>query len=224
MSKVLIIGDTHCPAMLDGYVPFLKKTYKKYKCTEVVHIGDLVDWASISFHPKAPSLKNSEDEFSKATKQVVQLYKAFPNVTWLIGNHDALTERQASEVGLPLTVLKDYAELWNVPNWTVIPRFDNIEIDGVMYQHGDRGLGGAMAASRNAKAEYCSVVQGHLHSQAGVVYNANLRNCTFGMQVGCGVDYKVEAMAYGKKYNQKPIVGCGVVLDGTTAIFEPMPL
>ena len=224
MSNVLVIGDTHCPAMIDGYVPFLKKIQKKHKCTKVVHIGDLVDWASISFHPKAPSLKNSEEEFAKASKQVAKLYKAFPSVTWLIGNHDALTERQAGEVGLPLTVLKDYSELWGVTPWDVIPRFGSGEIDGVMYQHGDRGLGGAMAASRNAKAEYCSVVQGHLHAQAGVVYNANQRVCTFGMQVGCGVDHRVEAMSYGKKYNQKPIVGCGVVLNGKTAIFEPMPL
>ena len=74
MANVLVIGDTHCPAMIDGYVPFLKKIHKKHKCTKVVHIGDLVDWASISFHPKAPSLKNSEEEFAKASKQVAKLY------------------------------------------------------------------------------------------------------------------------------------------------------
>jgi hypothetical protein len=31
-------------------------------------------------------------------------------------------------------------------------------------------------------------------------------------------------MAYGIKYSSKPIYGCGVVLDGQTPIFEPMPL
>ena len=31
-------------------------------------------------------------------------------------------------------------------------------------------------------------------------------------------------MNYGKKYAQKPIVGCGVVIDGHTAIFEPLAL
>jgi hypothetical protein len=44
------------------------------------------------------------------------------------------------------------------------------------------------------------------------------------MQVGCGVDHDKEAMAYGKKYNSKPILGCGVVIDGVTAICEPMLL
>lgn len=31
-------------------------------------------------------------------------------------------------------------------------------------------------------------------------------------------------MDYGKKYNRKPLLGCGVVLDGVTAICEPMKL
>ena len=66
MARVLIIGDTHAPAMRPDYVPFLQKIHAKYRCNRVVHIGDLVDWASISYHPKAPSLKNSEEEFERA--------------------------------------------------------------------------------------------------------------------------------------------------------------
>ena len=42
------------------------------------------------------------------------------------------------------------------------------------------------------------------------------------MQVGCGIDVKAAAMDYGKKFNQKPILGCGVVVDGELAVFEPM--
>jgi len=121
-------------------------------------------------------------------------------------------------------VFKKYNEMWGVDKWKVVPRFGHVIIDGVMYQHGDRGMGGEMAAAKNARAEYRSVVQGHLHAQAGVVYNANQRACTFGMQVGCGVDHELEAMHYGKKYSKKPIVGCGVVIDGHTAIFVPMPM
>ena len=117
MANVLVIGDTHAPAMLKGYIPFLKRMYKKHKCTKVVHIGDLVDWASISYHPKAPSLADSELEFSKARKQVKALAKAFPKATWLIGNHDSLTERKASDLGLPLSVLKDYNELCSASVW-----------------------------------------------------------------------------------------------------------
>ena len=64
-KPVLVIGDTHCPAMLDGYIPFLKKIHKKHGCGRVVHIGDLVDWNSISFHEKNPSMPSPAEEFKR---------------------------------------------------------------------------------------------------------------------------------------------------------------
>mgnify|MGYP003631818306 FL=1 len=224
-SRVLVIGDCHAPCMLSGYIDFLKGIQKKHNCDRVVHIGDAVDWASISYHPKAPSLKNSEAEFAKALVQVQELHRAFPVLDYLIGNHDALSERQASDAGLPVLVLKDFNQLWGVPNWNVVDRFGHVEIDGVLYQHGDRGRGGQNnAAFLNALDEHKSVVQGHFHAQAGVNYFANHHTRVFGMQVGCGCDHESLAMAYGKKFNKKPIVGCGVVIEGHTAIFEPMAL
>ena len=225
MPNVLVIGDTHCPAMKRGYVQFLQRMQDKHDCSKVVHIGDLVDWASISYHPKAPSLRNSEREFERARTQVAQIAGAFPRATWLIGNHDSLTERKATDLELPLSVLKSYKELWDVPNWAVVPRYDHVVIDGVIYQHGDRGRGGQLnAAYLNAMDEHRSVVQGHFHAQMGVMYYANQSTRVFGLQAGCGVDHHVEAMQYGKKYNRKPMLGCGIVRGGHTALIEPMKL
>jgi hypothetical protein len=34
------------------------------------------------------------------------------------------------------------------------------------------------------------------------------------MQVGCGIDNSQYAFAYGKSFPKKPILGCGLVLDG----------
>ena len=224
MARVLVIGDTHCPVMHKGYVSFLQKIADSWSVDKVVHIGDMVDWASISYHPKAPSLKNSEVEYEKAAKQVDNIYAAFPEATWLIGNHDALTERQLFDAGLPFSVLKDYKEMWAVPNWEIIPRYGQKVIDSVIYMHGDKGRGGKFPAIANAESEFQSVVQGHAHSAAGVMYGANNNLRYFGMQVGCGVDYTSAAMSYGHKYSRKPILGCGIVIDGTTAVFEPMHL
>ena len=224
MSNVLVIGDTHCPCMHDGYVDFLLDIQEAWSCDRVVHIGDVVDWCSISYHPKAPSLKNSEAEFDKAFAQVQELYAAFPELDWMIGNHDSLTERQATDLGLPLNVLKDYDALWEVDGWRVHPRFSDLVIDGVMYRHGDKGKGGAMPAFANAQGEFQSMVQGHFHAAAGVMYGANQNMRYFGLQTGCGTDYRKAAMQYGVKYSKKPILGCGVVIDGSTAIFEPMTL
>lgn len=223
MSRVLVIGDTHCPTMLEGYVDHLQEVHSAWDCDRVVHIGDLVDWASISYHPKAPSLKNSEFEFGKAMEQVQELYDAFPEADWMIGNHDALTERNALDCGMPLSVLRNYTELWEIPGWTAHERYSDLIIDDVIYRHGDRGLGGRCAAYRNAQTEFQSIVQGHLHASANIVYGANRNARYFGMQVGSGVDYRLAAHAYGVKYSAKPILSCGVVIDGVP-ILEVMDL
>ncbi len=223
MSKpVLVIGDTHAPCMLKGYVPFLKKIQKKHDCGRVVHIGDVVDWNSINYHEKDSSMPGAMEEFKAARKQVQILYKAFPKLEYMIGNHDALPARKAKTIGLPEHLLKNFKTLWGVDTWTIHPRFTDLEINGVIYRHGDKGKGGAMAAHKNSVAEFTSLVQGHLHAQFGVVYHANQGDCVFGMQVGCGVDHDHPAMSYGRVYSAKPIVGCGVVYSKKYAVAEPM--
>ena len=225
MSKakpVLVIGDTHAPTMHRNYIKFLKKIHQKHDCGRVVHIGDLVDWNSISFHDSEAFLPNPVDEFAQAKKQVKALHKAFPRADLLIGNHDSLPSRQASKLGLPEGVLRDFDRLWELDGWTIHPRYADLEINDVIYRHGDKGVGGLMAAYKNCKAEFKSVVQGHLHAQAGVVYHANGSDCVFGMQVGCGVDHRHPAMNYGRVYAAKPVLGCGVVYSSKLAHFEPM--
>lgn len=219
MANVLVIGDTHCPGMRTGYVDFLKRIADRHAVNRVVHIGDLVDWASISYHEKSPSLHNASKEFAAAQRQVYQLAKAFPKADWLIGNHDALTERQATSIGLPSEVLKDYADLWQV-DWKVHPRFSKLVIDGNLYAHGDAGRGGQDAALTQAKSEFQSMVIGHFHSQAGVRYWANKQYRIFGLSVGTGIDASRLQFEYGVKFTAKPILGCGVVL-GDRAFFEP---
>ena len=228
-SNVLVIGDTHAPCMRPGYVQFLQEIQEEHKCTKVVHIGDVVDWASISFHEKTTRLKNADVEFEKAFIQVQEIREAFPRLTWLIGNHDCLTFRQGVAAGLPEGILKSYKKLWEVPRWEIIQRFGSKVIDGVQYQHGDRGKGGLQAALVNARSEFRSVVQGHHHSLGFCAYAANERPTQeggriFGLQTGCGVCHDTEAQDYGKKYNAKPIIGCGVVKKGLKGYFEPMEI
>lgn len=220
MARVLIIGDTHCPGMRRGYVDFLKRVADSHAVNRVVHIGDLIDWASISYHEKSPSLSNATRELQNARRQVAVLAKAFPESDWLIGNHDALTERQAITSGLPPQILRDYADLWDV-EWKVHPRFSKLIIDGVIYSHGDSGRGGKDAAFNQAKDNFRSTVIGHFHSQAGAKWWANPEFRVFGMSVGCGIDASRLQFEYGRKIIAKPILGCGVVINGQRAIFEP---
>lgn len=220
MARVLIIGDTHCPGMRRGYVDFLKRTADRYDVTRVVHIGDLVDWGAISFHEKNPACLNATLEAKEARRQVKRLEKAFPGAEWLLGNHDALPERKAIAAGLPTDLLKGYADYWEI-NWKVYPRFACLKIDGVSYLHGDSGPAGKDAALHQARERFSSCVIGHLHGQAGVRWCANHDFRVFGMSVGCGIDASRMQFDYGRRFTTKPILSCGVVLDGVRAFVEP---
>ena len=206
--------------MKRGYVEFLRRTFDAWEVNRVVHIGDLVDWNSISYHEKHPSNSNAAGEYKAALKQVQELSKAFPKAEWLIGNHDALTLRQATTAGIPAECLKDYADLWQI-EWTVHKRFYKLLIDGVLYCHGDTGPGGQFAAMKHAVVNFKSTVQGHHHANGGVNYYANEKFRVFGLDVGCGMDSDLLQFEYGRKFPRKPVLGCGIVIDGKAAYFEP---
>lgn len=220
--RVLVIGDTHAPCMLPEYPQFLADLYDSWDCDRVVHIGDLVDNCALSFHLKKPQQKDPLREYDEAIDQVGVLTEMFPEVDLMLGNHDVLPFRWANEVGIPEEMLKDFASIFNLPaGWKVHPRYGQLEIDSVIYQHGDRGRASAIL---NAKDEFQSVVQGHHHAKAGIEFTANRNHRVFGMQVGCGTDWKHHQQDYGVKYSKKPIIGAGIVIDGRTPIFEPMIL
>lgn len=226
MSRVLVIGDTHCPAMLAQYPDFLTDMYEMWNCDRVVHIGDLADFHAISFHQKEFGLESIETELDMARHQVAELTDVFPEADYLTGNHSALPVRQAREAGLPPSMLVSLADLMDLPEgWTVHPRHHDLVIDGVIYRHGDKGRSNQQnAAFLNAGLEFNSVVQGHFHAQAGVVYGANQRQRYFGLQVGCGTDPRSPYMNYSSIYSKRPLLGCGIVLDGEYATFEPLHL
>jgi len=222
--NVLVIGDTHCPGMLPQYPKFLERVKKEYKCDTVVHIGDCCDNAAISFHDKHPGLSSASEEYKKAKKQVLELWKRFPKLILLTGNHDALTERQATAAGLLPEWIRDFNSMWFTPGWKVIPRFGYIEIDSVRYEHGDAGKTGQFAAVKTSRARFQSVVSGHCHSESGCWWTCNGNAKVFGMNVGTGVDHHLLQFEYGQKFTAKPMVGCGVVLQGKLPIFIPMDL
>lgn len=223
--RVLVIGDTHTPGMLSGYPDFLMKIHDKYQCNKIVHIGDLVDFHCLSYHERNPDLPSVPDEIERSIAQIALLSEMFPRVELLMGNHDALLERKAITSGISPSLVKRFAQVFDLPrSWKIHPRYTKLIIDDVLYQHGDAGVGGQQAALKNAMREHMSVVQGHFHSQSGVWYYANERSRIFGVQTGCGLDYKALQFAYGIKFSAKPIVSCAVILDGKQAIIEPMEL
>lgn len=223
-SRVLVVGDCHCPAMRPEYPDFLWETYKEWKCNRVVFIGDVVDWGSISYHEKNPSEFSFTEERDKARAQVAILYKMFPKADWMLGNHDDLPKRKTITAGMGEDLLRPTSEYWRVPGWRVHPRWAKLDIDGTLYMHGDRGKGGMQAAWKNSRDLFRSTVQGHCHTEMGVWWWVNDDFRVFGMNTGTGVDDDTLAMLYNKTCNRRSALGCGIVLAGTNPYIEPLLL
>jgi len=222
MKNILIIGDTHEPFTLKYYLDFCLETKKELKCTEVVMIGDIVDLHALSFHEHNPNGLSPSHEIDLAKKHLKKWYKAFKKVKITLGRHDRLPSRKATANGLPKQTIKSFREIWELPTgW----EYDHsYQINGVKYFHGD-GYSGLYPHAQAARHEMQNVVIGHLHAVAGVHWSANDIKRVFGMAVGCGIDRKKYAFAYGLEIKRKPIIGCGVVFNnGKDAQFIPMKL
>lgn len=210
MARVLVIGDLHCPATHPRYLDFVKSVKKKYKTDETVFIGDIIDHASISFHKKHPEHPAALEEYKLSMQELDKWKKAFPQATVTIGNHDERVIRLAADAGIPQHYIKDYKETYNTPNWEWV---NNTIIDDVYYYHGV-GASGQYPAFHAAKMRIQSVVLGHFHSVASINWIVGPTNRLFGMSVGSGVDRTHPAMSYGSAFLKKPVVSCGVVING----------
>ena len=215
-TRVLVIGDLHEPFCLDKYLNFCKDIYSKYNCNKVIFIGDVIDNHYSSYHETNADGLGGGDELDIAIDRIARWYKVFPKADVIIGNHDRIIARKAQTGGIPSKWIRDYSDVLNTPNWNFIER---LVVDNVQYLHGEGGT-----ARKKMRDEHQSYVQGHLHSQAYIEWSVGSRYKTFGMQVGCGIDRKSFAMAYGKAF-KKPVISCGVVLNkGRFAQVIPMDL
>lgn len=201
-------------------IAFLSAVKKKYKPDLVVSLGDLEDWHSISMHDHDPDGMNPGKELQAIRDGVKLLSKVFPNLMICTSNHGSLPFRRAFKYGMPQELIKDFsAILKSPPGWEWA---DQWEIDGVLYEHGDP-FTGQNAALKCAEQNMQSTVIGHVHSFAGIQYSANSKHLIFGFNCGCLINRDAYAFNYAKKIKRKPILGCGVVIDGIPT-FIPMLL
>jgi len=207
-----IIGDTHIPYELEGYMEWCKKIFDQEGVNRVIHIGDLIDNHSLSFHDSEPGLKGAHGEYIDSLERLQPWFDTFPEVTVIHGNHDAIPARQMNKVGLdPSKYMRPLSEVYQFPEgWNTA---DELVIDDVLYHHGHTALG-ANGFRNDAKSRMCNTVSGHAHGNLGVAYSACQEKAVWGMAVGCGIDNKSMAFAYGKHFKNKPIVGCGIVRGG----------
>lgn len=213
--RVLVIGDLHEPFCLDGYLQHCKDIYAKYNCNQVVFIGDVIDNHYASFHDPDPDGMGGGDELDLAIHKLSKWYEAFPIADVCIGNHDRIVSRKAFAGGVPKQWIKELSEVLETERWNYDARF---VYDNVQYIHGESGR-----ATKKAKDDMMSTVQGHRHTEMFTEYAVGANYKIFGCAVGCGIDNTSYAMAYGKHF-KKPAIGCAVVFGGDYALNCPMQL
>ena len=211
-SRVGVIGDTHLPFELDGYLEFCQETFDKWDVDTVIHIGDMFDNHSLSFHDSEPMLHNVMGEYESAFERASDWYEAFPEATLIMGNHDRIPARQLRKLGMePSIYMRPIEELFGMPKgWSVA---DSVVIDDVLYHHGETATG-VNGFRKDAEQRMRCTVSGHNHSNAGISATATDQELVWGLAVGCGVNHEHMAFAYGRNFAKKPIVACGVVIEG----------
>jgi len=215
-SRVLVIGDLHSPFTLDGYLEFCLEIQSKYNTNKTVFIGDILDLHASSYHESDVDGDSAGEELSKAEKMIKGWYDNFAEAFVCAGNHDLIPARKAQTMGVSNRWIRSLGEVLGTPNWKFV---EEVVIDDVMYTH---GIG--RQARQRAKNDMMSCVQGHWHSKSYIEHFVGLSDHIWAMQIGCAVDRKSYAMAYGKHFD-KPHINVGVVLEnGTLPILEYMKL
>ena len=198
-NKVLILSDLHSPWINWDAIKQAHKWYKKHKPELVVCTGDLLDQKIWSRWPKDLDDFSPEHEFKQAERQIKKLYKMFPKMVILRGNHDYRILNRAVEAGIPSKMFKDIDQVFDFKGWTWLKPDDKFIIDTprgkVLFQHGDEMSGTCEAKSRRLGL---SLIQGHTH-KASITYTQVLDSHIFGAEAGCLMDVTSKAAKYASK-------------------------
>lgn len=216
MSIIGCIGDIHEPFCHPMYRRFCYDTFLEHRVDRIHFTGDIVDNHAISFHETDPQGHGAGYEARKARRGVKGWVSDFPKATVTIGNHDELHYRKGRAGGLPDLFLKTYRQIWKTPRWTWDFEF---VIDDILFEHGT-GNSGKNAALNLAIEKRTKICIGHIHSWAGVQWHTNYKDAVFGVNVGCGIDPRAYAFAYGRTFRVRPTLACAVIKDGNPFVFR----
>lgn len=219
-SRILVISDLHAPYQDPDALEFLQMLKDRYDFTRIISVGDEQDVSAASFHETNVDMLSAGHELLEAQKVLKELENMFPEMDIMSSNHGDLFYRKAKAHGIPLHVIKPYNEVLGVgKGW----KWHNdliVELptgEDVYFCHGKSQNG--LKLSQNMSM---NCVQGHYHNSFNIQYWSSPRALYWSMQVGCLIDDKSLAMAYNKLTVNRPILGCGVIIDGIPQL-EVMP-
>lgn len=210
-KNALFIGDTHFPFVKTGYLEFLDYVRKHYNLTEIFHAGDVNDEYAQSLFEKDPDSISAKNELLAAKDCIEYTVSLFPWMKIVIGNHDNRHLRMAKKAGLPEAYIRDFLEIFNLPDTWVWHQSYLIDNE-IVLEHGTAS--GGNATTDRAWALSKNVIQGHTHNYGGVSYMNNGLKTVWALNVGCGIDADQYAFHYATERKFQPTLGCGILVDG----------
>jgi len=220
--RILILSDTHFPFHNKNYWNWIKKIKDQVKPTRVIHIGDLVDNASIQVErPADPNVESPVFELASAKKEIRKLEKLFPQMDILFGNHDLRIMRRAERFGIPRSMLKDLNTIYEIKSdWQWHDKL-NIKLPNrtnVFFTHNFKN--NILASSKELG---CSFVCGHFHTISSISLWSSPTALNFAMCVGSSIDPKAASMRYQKNFIKRPIISVGAIIESVPTLI-PMSL
>ena len=216
--RIMVISDIQLPWHHPDAFAFLQEVKNIVKPTRVINIGDLLDNYFASGYLKHPDACSASEEYQQVLYHLKTYFKIFPKGTEIYSNHMARVRKAAARGGIPSFMLRKYRDIFKYPKaWKLAER---LVCDNVLYVHGDM-KGGQHAAYNHGKELGHSVVIGHHHAFAGIMYFRDVMDRhRFTMNVGSLVDIDSIGMSYARNSLRWPILSTGAVINGEPYLFR----
>lgn len=207
-NNILVIGDSHIPHQHPEYLDFLQSLQRKWNCGKVIHIGDIVDFTSTSYHDNHPEMPSPAYEFEYTKIELEKWQKAFPDMIVTIGNHDRRVARKMSGNDIYRVWQRSFNDVFNV-TWQFVPEYI---YNNIYFCHGE-----GVTARITALQKQMSTVQGHRHGETYIDFPAK---SLFAVQTPLGVNRSSLAFDYAKADPKEWTIGACVILNNSTPVIE----
>lgn len=212
-ESILVIPDQHAPYQHPDFLRFLVAVREAFSPDLVINLGDELDYHSMSFHDSDPNLDSAGTELEKGRVFMEALHTEFPQMLVCHSNHGSMAYRRAKAHGIPVQMIRKYRDIifpeHGCPEWSWAASWRvNTTLGEVLFKHQ------ATSILTDAAHNSCNLVVGHQHGNFSIEYSASSSHLYYGMYCGCGIDKDSMAFAYGKHSLRKPIIGCGVIVNG----------
>jgi predicted MPP superfamily phosphohydrolase len=167
VNTVLVVGDLHFPFHCPETLKAIYAAAKKIKPSVIVQIGDVYDFFAQSRFPKRPGAITVDQELDEGFAAAVAFWRnlkeAAPKAAChqLLGNHCIRPLKISAEKAPELYpfVKKGWEEMFKFRGvHTLFDTRDDLEIDGVIYEHGFYGQPG-----KHMRENMKPTVIGHTH-------------------------------------------------------------